>query len=296
MYDDYTTLFENLRESLPGEAVDILQSIFTQCRLPLSHDGPIDTNFRTPAVLDETTAGSGGCAIYSPANTLWKTEGDAYFGGKVTFKDTSWVDLLPVHAVIQWAGAAADVPNKWAIMDGTANSVANGGSGIDMTGHVVKGKASGTPDNTPAGANTHGHTSSTADSNTTGITTGNNAGGVTANTNTGDDSALAVAGVTVDSHGSHSHPITSVAYGASGTDVEVLTAHDPSTGNESAVLTHTVGEPNGTGHKHDIEHDHTVDAHNHPITDSGHPHNLTVTTGNNEPLNKQLYFIEKIAA
>ena len=87
MYDNYTTLFENLRESLPGNAVDILQNIFTQCRLPLSHSGAIDTNFQTPAGLDATSAGSGGCALYAPSGANWITDGNLIIRGSLQMLD-----------------------------------------------------------------------------------------------------------------------------------------------------------------------------------------------------------------
>lgn len=306
-YSNYTQAFERLGEFLPGEAVDVLRGLFGQCQLPMSTDGPVDFNFRKPDGLDDSVAGAGGCAIYTAPNTLAKFDGTAMFNGRVT-----GLDEFPVGAVIMWVGSAADVPAKWAIMDGTSNAA---GSGIDLREKFVRGKADAEAVGDENGADTHGHTDSTADSNTTGITTGNNTGGLSANENTGDNSGsasgntdYAESGVTVAHTTTHHHHITlSTALqsgtGGYGTD----SGAEQDTSNAHAEPIHGVTEPipevGKTGHRHaigshthSIVHDHTVDAHDHPITDAGHTHDVTVATGDNIPAYKAIYFIEKIAA
>lgn len=46
---------------------------------------------------------------------------------------------FPAGTVTLWAGSVGSIPSGWALMDGTANSVGNGGSGIDMRGLIPYG-------------------------------------------------------------------------------------------------------------------------------------------------------------
>lgn len=64
--------------------------------------------------------------------------------------------------VVMWAdSSAATIPRGWAIMDGTANSAGNGGSGRDMRGYFPVGYKSGDADfgtfGGTGGAKTHTH-------------------------------------------------------------------------------------------------------------------------------------------
>lgn len=51
---------------------------------------------------------------------------------------TVW-SAFPAGSVMLWAGAVGSIPSGWAQMNGTDNSVGNGGSGIDMRGMVPYG-------------------------------------------------------------------------------------------------------------------------------------------------------------
>lgn len=57
---------------------------------------------------------------------------------------SAW-SAFPAGSVILWAGAIGSIPSGWALMDGTANSVGNGGSGIDMSGRFPLQYISGDP-------------------------------------------------------------------------------------------------------------------------------------------------------
>lgn len=45
-------------------------------------------------------------------------------------------EIVPLMVML-WAGTEANIPGGWALMDGSANSVSNGGSGIDLSGRFV---------------------------------------------------------------------------------------------------------------------------------------------------------------
>lgn len=45
-------------------------------------------------------------------------------------------EIVPLMVML-WAGTEANIPGGWALMDGSANSVGNGGSGIDLSGRFV---------------------------------------------------------------------------------------------------------------------------------------------------------------
>lgn len=87
---------------------------------------------------------------------------------------------FPAGSVMLWAGSVGSIPSGWALMDGTANSVGNGGSGIDMRGLIPYGYsgsgafatigASVALTFTGAEINGNSTTPSVVNSNTTGIT------------------------------------------------------------------------------------------------------------------------------
>lgn len=47
-------------------------------------------------------------------------------------------DVLPA-IIVMWSGDETDIPDGWALCDGTANSVGNGGSGRDLSGRFIVG-------------------------------------------------------------------------------------------------------------------------------------------------------------
>lgn len=232
---------------------------------------------------------------------------------RLKIASTHWTPT--VGMVMMWAIGTGTIPEGWAIMNGTANSIGNGGSGIDMTDQFVKGNATtaGTVEGATAtaadgghqhsisssGAHTHSIGSSGAHTHTTDAASGN--------------TGIATTGITIDNHDEHYHGKDSDQCFTPGLESNIIYIWgfpDDSTveltsgvldGTGSAdVLDHTV---NDSGHTHTLgSHTHTIassGAHTHSIASSGaHTHTTdsdgshTHTTG--RPDNTTLIFIEYI--
>lgn len=132
----------------------VLEQILGDCESALTHNGTLDINGAlragsTGAVVnisngyiapnDATTEPDDNGNL--PNGWAQIIDGGAWFKGQVKFDQAPVGDggiFQPLMGVL-WMGAIADIPAGWALMDGTANSVGNGGSGIDMRGMVPYG-------------------------------------------------------------------------------------------------------------------------------------------------------------
>jgi hypothetical protein len=94
---------------------------------------------------------------------------------------------IPIGGILLWAKPLADAPAGFVMADGTANSVANGGTGKDLRGFIKI--SAGTPGTTVAAVNTGGRVS-------TGSVTGETAGTPAAHSITSNDVALVASGTT----------------------------------------------------------------------------------------------------
>lgn len=111
---------------------------------------------------------------------------------------------LPAGSVMLWAGSVGSIPSGWALMDGTANSAGNGGSGIDMRGLIPYGY-SGSGDFATIGASVAIALSWTGDpiSGGSAVNTGN-AGSHAHTVATSEITSK----VGVNDHASHTHEVT----------------------------------------------------------------------------------------
>lgn len=132
----------------------VLEQILGDCESALTHNGTLDINGAlkagaTGAVVninngyiapnDATTEPDDNGNL--PNGWAQIIDGGAWFKGQVKFDQVPIGNggiFQPLMGVL-WFGAVADIPTGWALMDGTANSVGNGGSGIDMRGQVPYG-------------------------------------------------------------------------------------------------------------------------------------------------------------
>jgi len=209
-----------------------------------------------------------------------------------------WQGKVEMHC-----GTTATIRRKWLVMDGTTNSVANGGSGINMTTYYLKGLAgSGAADNTVYGDANHDHG-------------GNARSAGSHNHDPGSDNLTGAAGEhshTETDAGGHSHATetSEAAHPAedttgvpsSGTHVHAVVGDEDDP--EVAPLSHSHWLGNDTdNHDHGIstsdapDHDHeplsTQADHQHAISAvAGHQH--SISTDDYEPQNKRLHFIERI--
>ena len=220
---------------------------------------------------------------------------DAEDGTKVCVSDYLDDKILSMK---NWLGAAGDIPDGWAKMDGTANSVGNGGSGLDITtgGRYIRGKVGAT---------------AVAAGDTTGSTTHNHGGAVVATPATLDSVAVTInnatglstndgtTGLAVDDHPDHQHAAGATldnirvgmeaqsAWNASNRSGVQLT-----TAGGALTLDHTVVE--GSGHQHTIpNHNHTSLTHTH-VDNGGSGHTHSVNADSHVPISHSVHWIERI--
>lgn len=181
---------------------------------------------------------------------------------------------FPAGTVTLWAGSVGSIPSGWALMDGTANSVGNGGSGIDMRGMIPYGYsgsgafatigASVALTFTGAEINGNSTTPSVVNSNTTGITV--------------NTPSLSHAGV-----------VSPNAFDTLATNLDISPAPTTQDMAHGASANHYVwlvanGEPLvlPTSHDHSVDHDDVAAAlQNHSasactVSDSGHTHTVHI--------------------
>ena len=115
-----------------------------------------------------------------------------------------------------WLGAAASVPAGWAVCDGAANSVANGGSGLNLVGSFIKCAAT------------------TAAAQTAASATGSGTASISAHTK-----AQVVA--TIADHSTHTHTTPALSHAAGSTPL-THSAHSAHAGTGSN-LTHNATVP-----------------------------------------------------
>ena len=222
---------------------------------------------------------------------------DAEDGTKVCVSDYLDDKILSMK---NWLGAAGDIPDGWAKMDGTANSVGNGGSGLDITtgGRYIRGKIGAT---------------AVAAGDTTGSTTHNH-GGVVGSTAVSLDSVAvtidnktslstndSTTGLSVATHPLHAHNESvniNVDRNLDGSTASVWDANARSAREVNdrdgivTTLTHTVVE--GSGHQHTIpNHNHTSPTHTHADNgDVGHSHSVNLDS--HVPISHSVHWIERI--
>lgn len=246
---------------------------------------------------------SGDSFFYKVFQGAYYPEGDGYLDDKkLTQKN--------------WAGLLANIPQGWAVCDGVANSVGNGGSGLDLSGRFLKWSGvagtTGSSDTGSAGAHS-GNTGLTAtgltvddasltvSTSTTGITMGSasltistDKTGITIDAGGPEETDTAGIGITINSASvAVNSAVTNVTVddydleftGLETTDLTIdnatVTVNNSQTGVTLGLTTpgnHDVFiEPGATGiGLHDPGHGHTTVAHNHDTTEVGHKHSIEV--------------------
>lgn len=324
MFTEQVGLLEEIKTI--DQVVEVLRFMLGNCQANLRHNGTLLMDSSRPdgatdAVLTvkDNPIAPDTLATESPRNGY-----AADFWGKVRFRGVVQFDQAVIGdnalafvvpgMLIPWGKAVADIPAGFAICDGTANSVGNGGTGIDMRGQVPYGY-SGAGDFA-----TIGGTIATALS-TTFSGTGN---------------------VTTSTDGNHAHEvehesiqdaITISAHSASSGDANVSTAKDiwtvddapalpvfdGTTSPDSNYLSGDGDEVTTEGHDHNIAKstiagalaDHTItavvspsstfntstaDAHSHTASISTIAGGLSIGTPSTvRPAGKVLAFIERLA-
>lgn len=157
MYVEQGEMFDGLiAAGFTPTQVSALRGIFTQCMLKHVSRGQLSLHGSRP---DGATDAVLSLANFPPTGEItdsavpdsegemrngWALDvvfGAVRFGGAVVFDgpvfNNGGFAAMPIGSVIQWAGAIADIPSGWALMDGTSN--ASPGSGIDMRGMVPYG-------------------------------------------------------------------------------------------------------------------------------------------------------------
>jgi hypothetical protein len=145
MYSKQGALLQQFYEALEPRAADAMFALLGQCQHDLEHRGRL-------SILNTLPASASGAVVtvanypipphnyktQYPSNGLaMEVFGKAKFNGVVEFaQEQIGAGAIPAGAMWMWVGAIGDIPAGWAIMDGTANSVGNGGSGIDMRGYL----------------------------------------------------------------------------------------------------------------------------------------------------------------
>lgn len=209
--------------------------------------------------------------------------------------DLSVVDkyMVPPGGIIMWSGTVANIPNNWALCDGT-----NGtpdlrdrfivGAGSTYTPGDIGGADSVTlaVDNIPAhshsggtgAAGAHGHTGSTASAGDHGHTMGGAGGHSHSTGSAGSHSHTGSTNTT----GSHTHAVAANTTGAGGallyTEFQTTGDKGPSAidtlsaGNHS----HSLSINSNGSHTHSVS---TVSDHTHTINSNGaHTHTVTVSS------------------
>lgn len=147
MFTEQVGLLEEIKTI--DQVVEVLRFMLGNCQANLRHNGTLLMDSSRPlgatdAVLTVKNS------PHAPETLETESPSNGYaadFWGKVRFRGVAQFDqaimgdggvFQPLMGVL-WMGAIADIPAGWALMDGTANSVGNGGSGIDMRGMVPYG-------------------------------------------------------------------------------------------------------------------------------------------------------------
>ena len=213
---------------------------------------------------------------------------DAEDGTKVCISDYLDDKILTMK---NWLGTEAAIPQGWAKMDGTANSLVNGGTALDLTtgGRFIRGKVGST---------------AVVSGDTTGSVNHSHGGGVVSQTVTIDNKAafnteLTKSAVTVADHsgGDIAHTHAMVQAGVTGDYVGGTKRYfwasndggnpgwDETKSGGATKLEHTVTDGAGdTGHLHEVPvHTHTNTGHSHTINNDSHV-----------PISHSVHWIERI--
>lgn len=193
---------------LPADAANSVGSVLGNCAQKLEHRGQVKIDAVLPrtasgAALEITGAGNypldtvptsldgitgpdglaqrGKADVGGPKALIWN--GVALGNGPLIlqgpFDARGGVNgVFTAGMCVLWS-FATPVPAGWALMNGTDNSVANGGSGINMGGFFVRG-ATATPSNNPLGDNDHVHEFGTSCTSCITYITGSESGGTVA--------------------------------------------------------------------------------------------------------------------
>lgn len=304
----------------------VLEQILGDCESALTHNGTLDINEAlkagaTGAVVnisngyiapnDATTAPDANGEL--PNGWAQIINGGAWFKGQVKFDQAPVGDGgfgLPAGAVVLWAGAIGSIPTGWALMDGTANSVGNGGSGIDMRGMI------------PYGYSGSGDFATIGGSIAVALATSFSGSG-TANTSTDPGHNHEITGteisgaISISAHADNDSTFATESNGASLTpglfDAGLMAGSDY----DAWIWLQADGTPAVAGHTHNVDQDnisaaltnHTVSttatnaetedggSHLHTVTISDIASGLTVGTPTTvRTPGKVVAFIEKLAA
>jgi hypothetical protein len=219
-------------------------------------------------------------------DNLYDLDGNPWTGGAAT---------LPAGTVTLWAGDVGDIPTGWALMDGTANSVGNGGSGIDMRGLIPYGYSGAGDFATIGGSIVVALATGFSGSGTAALTIATNTTGITVDAHSSHTHDTSLAGSTVASlllaHGAaactvtdsgHTHTVDSfsanIGDSSATSPASVVTSVDASTSLETTGI--TVDTPSlshtGTGSV-SLTSGGPSASLTHSVNDSGHGHTGTVT-------------------
>lgn len=304
----------------------VLEQILGDCESALTHNGTLDINGAlragsTGAVVnisngyiapnDATTEPDDNGNL--PNGWAQIIDGGAWFKGQVKFDQAPVGDGgfgLPAGAVVLWAGAIGSIPTGWALMDGTANSVGNGGSGIDMRGMVPYGY-SGAGDFA-----TIGGTIAVALA-----TSFSGSGTVTTSTDPGHNHEITgteIAGsISISAHDDNNSVFATTSVGSTLTVAPTNASLAAGSDFDALIWLQVDGTPAVAGHTHNVDQDNISAAlTNHTISTTGtnaettsggsHSHTASISTiagglsigtpTTVRPPGKVLAFIEKLAA
>lgn len=273
------------------ELKQVLEQVLGDCEAALTHDGTLRIEGALPAGAkdDAVLYVKNGYIAPNDADTEMDANGNlpngwghivdgaAWFMGQVRFDKAPAGDgaggfaALPAGAVILWAGAIGSIPSGWALMDGVANSVGNGGSGINLTG-IPYPYISGDPTFGTLGASVSLGFAATISGNggTTGLTISAHSGSGTITTSESGAHSHTISEAEFDSKVTINTPSLAHTEASAGTiitnvdiwsvdDSPILAAFDGTTAPDSN-FTSSVGEITSAGHNHTIANESIADA------------------------------------
>ena len=229
--------------------------------------------------------------IFIAAETIDPSDSAASWSGISGYEDAA---IGTVRMLTQNEPAAAT--SGWAKMDGTENSVANGGTAIDMTGAVPKHDCDVSPGTSNSGT---ADPSTTSDSTTPGTTlsainTTLNGGTVSTDssgtlTTDAASGTTGSAGAHTHATGSHTHTVSGTSGSSSGTTgasgtlttsthtIDLVWCEEDMSYTETVAGFSGITDDDADGDPENYTHNHTIASHSHSI--GSHSHSFSATTG-----------------
>ena len=183
-------------------------------------------------------------------------------GGIANFEQL--LALFPVGFRMQWHDEN-NIPTGWAIMDGTANSVGNGGSGIDRGGRVGYSYISGDPTFGTLGAAVAISLASSLSGDGTTVST--NTTGAHGHSVSGSEVA---ASIQISAHDDNNSTFPTTSVGSTLTVAPVNASLAAGSDFDALIWLQTNGTPAVAGHAHNVDEDEISAAlTNHTVSTSG---------------------------